>query len=199
MKSSFDLQQQQKKTESKIVVALERISEAFRVLLWNESKESGLSPIQVQVLIFLHFHEEEKCRIGYLAQEFNMTKATMSESVKTLLQKGLLEKWTDVADSRSFTLRLTSEGTALALKFAGFAGAIEKPLTKLSSEQKQALLSGLLQLIYDLHKAGVITQQRMCYTCSHFQLDKQGSYCRLMQTRLLESDLRIDCPEHVMK
>ena len=55
MKSSFDLKRQSTKIESKIVVALERISEAFRVLLWNESKENSLSPIQIQLLIFFTF------------------------------------------------------------------------------------------------------------------------------------------------
>jgi hypothetical protein len=45
MAASFDQYRQTEKTESKTVVALERISEAFRVLLWDESKKNGLSPI----------------------------------------------------------------------------------------------------------------------------------------------------------
>ena len=53
-KSSFHLTEQNQKIESRIVVALERISEAFRVLLWNESKENSLSPIQIQILIFIY-------------------------------------------------------------------------------------------------------------------------------------------------
>ena len=80
--SSFNLNEQNQKIESRIVVALERISEAFRVLLWNESKENSLSPIQIQILIFIYFHSLAKCKVGYLADEFNMTKATISDSVK---------------------------------------------------------------------------------------------------------------------
>ena len=87
--SSFHLTEQNQKIESRIVVALERISEAFRVLLWNESKENSLSPIQIQILIFIYFHSTEKCKVGYLADEFNMTKATISDSVKVLLSKEL--------------------------------------------------------------------------------------------------------------
>ena len=87
--SSFNLNEQNQKIESRIVVALERISEAFRVLLWNESKENSLSPIQIQILIFIYFHSTEKCKVGYLADEFNMTKATISDSVKVLLSKEL--------------------------------------------------------------------------------------------------------------
>ena len=103
MKSSFDLNRQNKNTESKIVVALERISEAFRVLLWNESKENSLSPIQIQILIFIHFHTSEKCKVGYLADEFNMTKATISDSVRVLLAKELVIKETDPIDTRSLS------------------------------------------------------------------------------------------------
>ena len=55
-KSDFDLVHQNQNVESKIVAALERISQAFRVLLWQESKEFSLTPIQVQVLIFLLHH-----------------------------------------------------------------------------------------------------------------------------------------------
>lgn len=62
--SSFNLSEQNQKVESLIVVALERISEAFRVLLWNESKENSLSPIQIQILIFVNFHSLEKCKVG---------------------------------------------------------------------------------------------------------------------------------------
>ena len=105
--SSFNLNEQNQKIESRIVVALERISEAFRVLLWNESKENSLSPIQIQILIFIYFHSLEKCKVGYLADEFNMTKATISDSVKILLSKELVTKETDPIDTRSFSLSLT--------------------------------------------------------------------------------------------
>jgi hypothetical protein len=51
-KSPFDLKHQNENTDSRIIAAMERISQAYRVLLWNESKELSLSPIQIQILIF---------------------------------------------------------------------------------------------------------------------------------------------------
>jgi hypothetical protein len=50
-KSAFDPVNQQYSTDGKIVAALERIAQAFRVMLWNEGKAASLSPIQLQVLI----------------------------------------------------------------------------------------------------------------------------------------------------
>ena len=196
MNSSFDVTQQNQHIESKIVVALERISEAFRVLLWNESKENALSPIQIQVLIFLLFHAKEKCKVSYLAQEFNMTKATISDSVKVLLQKDLIEKFEDAIDTRSYTVGLTAAGKQTAEKSANFALAIEKPLHTLTDEQKGVMLSALLKLMHELHQAGIITIQRMCFTCAHYRHQAGKHFCQLLQTELATHALRVDCPEH---
>ena len=198
-KSSFHLTEQNQKIESRIVVALERISEAFRVLLWNESKENSLSPIQIQILIFIYFHSTEKCKVGYLADEFNMTKATISDSVKVLLSKELVTKETDPIDTRSFSLSPTNEGKKTAKKASLFASSIEQPIEKLTSEQKTIMLNGLLKLIYDLNKSGIITIQRMCFTCSNYQLEKGVHYCKLLKSQLAENELRIDCQEHELQ
>ena len=195
--SPFNIHQHQS-SESKIVVALERISEAFRVLLWDAGKAYGLSPIQTQILIFLLFHSPEKCKVGYLAAEFNMTKATISDSVKSLLQKGLVEKLDDEKDSRSFGLALTKEGKKVARETSLFAGAIQTPLSTLTPAQKEIMLNGLLRLIQDLNKAGVITPQRMCFNCRFYE-DKNGThFCNLLNSPLANPDLRVDCPEHVL-
>lgn len=196
MASSFNLTEQENKIESKIVVALERISEAFRVLLWNESKENSLSPIQIQILVFLLFHSSEKCKVGYLANEFNMTKATISDSVKTLMKKGMVEKTQDTQDTRSFGISLTTEGKAVANKASVFASSIEKPIESFSGEQKEAMLNGLLKLIHDLNSAGVITIQRMCFTCLNYRYEGGEHYCKLLKTKLKNTEIRVDCPEH---
>ncbi|MBR9852960.1 MAG: winged helix-turn-helix transcriptional regulator [Algicola sp.] len=195
-KSSFHLTEQNQKIESRIVVALERISEAFRVLLWKKSKETSLSPIQIQILIFISFHSLEKCKVSYLADEFNMTKATISDSIRVLLSKDLVAKETDPQDTRSYTLSLTQKGKTIAKEAAFFASSIERPIDKLTQEQKTVMLNGLLQLIYDLNKSGIITIQRMCFTCSHYKPKNGIHYCNLLKTKLAAPDIRLDCPEH---
>jgi len=194
--SSFDLERQNREVESRIVVALERISEAFRVLLWKESKVNTLSSIQIQILIFLRFHSREKSRISYLAKEFNMTKATVSESVKGLLMKSLVKKQPDVSDTRSYTLSLTEAGEQTASNVSAFSSFIEQPISQLDPAQKDAMLGGLLKLIHDLNRMGIITVQRMCYTCAYYRSDNGSHYCRLLQAALFDRDIRLDCPEH---
>lgn len=197
--SVFNLDVQNTNIEFRIVAALERLSEAFRVLLWNEAKILNISPIQIQILVFLKFHDIEKCKVSYLAQEFNMTKATISDAVKVMLQKGLIDKETDVTDTRSYTMRLTDLGETTIAKAILFANPLLKSFDTLSNEQKEILLDSLLQMIFRLHKAGIITLQRMCQTCQYLQNTEGGHYCKLLEKPLLKTEFRLDCPEHSLE
>jgi len=200
-KSAFDLKHQNLSIESKIVASLERISQAFRVLLWNESKEFSLSPIQVQVLIFLLHHADQKRKVSYLADEFNMTKATISDTVKTLEQKELIKKEYEQHDTRSYIIHLTKKGNEIAEQTSLFAKHIQAPIDQLHTTDKENLLSSLLDIIHHLNKSRVITIQRMCFTC-HFYKSKKGGqehFCGLLNTKLADTELRIDCAEHSQK
>lgn len=197
-KSAFDLVYQNSSIESKIVASLERVSQAFRVLLWNESKEHSLSPIQVQVLIFLLHHSDQKRKVSYLADEFNMTKATISDTIKTLEQKLFIRKEYEQHDTRSYIIHLTKKGKAIAEQTSSFAKEIQIPIDKLHTTDKENLLLSLLDIINHLNKAGVITIQRMCFTCHFYKANKngQGHFCNLLNSKLAADELRIDCPEH---
>jgi len=197
-KSDFDINYQNEKMESRIVAALERISQAFRVLLWQESKEFSLSPIQVQVLIFLLHHSEEKRKVSYLAGEFNMTKATISDTIKTLEDKKLISKKWESSDTRSYIIHLTKEGKKIAAQTSLFTNEIRTPINNLSADDKENLLLSLIGIISHLNKTGVITVQRMCFNCTHYQSSQNGQthFCKLLNKPLHTTDLRIDCPEH---
>lgn len=200
-KSAFDLEHQNSSIESRIVASLERVSQAFRVLLWNESKEFALSPIQVQVLIFLLHHSGEKRKVSYLADEFNMTKATISETIKTLEQKQLIKKEYEQHDTRSYIIHLTKKGNDIAAQTSLFTKQIQVPIDKLHSNDKENLLLSLLDIIHHLNKSGIITIQRMCFTCHFYKANKNGQehFCGLLNTKLADGDLRIDCAEHKQK
>ena len=196
-KSPFDVKHQNENMDSRIVAAMERIAQAFRVLLWNESKELSLSPIQIQILIFLHFHDEPKRKVSYLADEFNMTKATISDSIKVLEQKKFIRKEFEPHDTRSYVIHLTAKGLDIAKRTSAFAEQIQEPILKLHPADKENLLISLMGIIQHLNKSGVITIQRMCKTCTHFSSGSNGHhFCNLLNQKLFDADLRIDCPEH---
>jgi len=82
--SVFNLDNQNTNLDYKIVAGLEQLSQVFRILLWEKAKEHSLSPIQIQLLIFIRHHSADKTTISYLAQELNFTKPTISDAIKVL-------------------------------------------------------------------------------------------------------------------
>jgi|SRR5690625_3721697 len=199
--SDYNLDYQNQNTESKIIVSLEKIAQAFRVLLWQQSKEFSISPIQIQILIFLLFHSEEKRKVSYLAKEFNLTKATISEAIKTLARKGYVQKTPDEKDTRSYILHLTSDGQDIAEKASMFTKEIQTPVYQMPRDEKESMLLNLFEIIRHLNRNGVITIPRMCMTCTYYELSEDGGkhFCHLLNQELYAADLRIDCPEHVLK
>ena len=199
--SSFDPSKHLTNIDFKIVAALEKISEVFRVLLWAEAKGNNVSPIQLQLLVFLKYHTQEKqCRIAFMAKEFNLTKATISDSIKVLEQKGLVQRAGDAHDSRSYNFSLTEQGKKLTEVIEKFTIPLDEAVATLSNPQKQYLLSSVLDLIYRLNQHGIISTQRMCYNCMYYDGDRKIShYCNLVQAPLAFDDLRWECPEHKVK
>ncbi len=205
--SVFNLQAQHGDMDSKIVAALERLSQAFRSLLWDEVKQHELSPIQAQFLVHLLYHPPELCRVSQLAREFGLTQATVSDAVAALESKGLLYREPWQADRRVSTLRLTVDGARLAAQLSTWADAVRVNLMHFPPEQKEVVLHFLMRLIESLQRAGIVTVARMCITCRFFQAGVpphaagDGStvapyYCQLLQKPLFAGDLRVDCPEH---
>ena len=194
-RSIFDLNEQTGNINAKIIVALERIAEVFRVSLWNMGKEHGLSPLQIQLLIFLKFHSAEKCKVSYLALEFNLSKPTISEAVRTLLKKKLIRKETDPVDSRSYSIHLTTEGEKIASEIALFANDLQPAFEQWNAARKSNFYGELIQLISRLQQLGFISVQRTCLNCRFFQKTNGENYCKLLKMPLQTEDLRVDCPE----
>jgi DNA-binding MarR family transcriptional regulator len=194
----FTPEEQNGSADMLLVAATERVSEAMRVLLWDEAKEHGISPIQLRVLLFLHGHSEELATAGYLSREFNVTKATMSDVVKVLTEKKLIQKKENAADVRSQVLKLTAAGKKIAAATGQFAGKLLPYIESLDAKQKVMLKEVLLGMIFHLYKEEVITTQRMCFNCTHYSTQQGRPFCALLKIPLVKENLRLDCPEHVL-
>lgn len=195
MDSSFDVHKQRESNDHKIVIALERIAEAFRVLLWEETKKTGLSPTQLQLLIYLLHHPDHTTIPSYLATEFNMTKATITDSLRMLLKKDLIEKFPDPNDARSYSIKLTKEGKSISTNATQFSNKLFASINGLPKTTKDQLLEGLLHTIDQLNERSVISLQRMCKHCRFLENKDNGHYCGFLEQPLGPTELRIDCPE----
>jgi len=194
-KSAFNIDQQDD-LSYKITIGLERIAEAFKTLLWDHAKEVGLSPIQIQILIFIAYHKPSLSTVSYLAKEFNVTKPTISDAVKVLYKKELVIKSSSLQDSRSYTIALSNKCRKLLKNIDQFANPIVREIRKSDDDTLKQLYVTLQQLIYGLNKKGVLQVQRNCYGCSFYRRNDEGHYCNYLQKKLNGEDIRIDCPEY---
>jgi len=193
--SVFNLEDQNSRLDYKIVAGLERLSQVFRILLWNKAKLYNLSPIQIQLLIFIQHHSADKTTISYLAQEFNFTKPTISDAIKVLEQKKLIKKNIDSTDTRSYTIQLTVEGKKVVTETEDFANPLTKLIANASETGKKVLWQNISSLIIQLNELEVITVQRTCFNCKHYATKNKTHFCNLLNKKLEIQDIRIDCRE----
>jgi len=197
--STFNPEQQQKDISSKIVAGLERVSEVFKILLWEKAKLVGLSPIQIQLLIFIAFHKKNLCNVSHLAKEFNLTKPTISDAIRVLDKKGIIEKDFSLSDSRSYSISLSEVGTKIVSQIYDFSSPLKKQVDSFDQSELESLFGTLSELIYKLNRNGILSVQRTCYGCKFHQKKQGTDYCNLLQKELLNQEIRLDCPEYEEK
>lgn len=195
MEPIYNLDSQNASLDNKIVAGLDRISQVFKTLLLEKSKDYGLSPIQIQILIFIHYHSEDKATVSYLSQEFNLSKPTISETIRILEQKQYIHKITDQNDSRSYTVQITESGKNMVRQTEDFTHPFTGIIANVGADEKLILWENITNIIAQLKNDQIISIQRTCSQCRHYATDGNGSFCRLLNQQLKTKDIRIDCAE----
>jgi|GEM_PF-448628 len=193
----FDPEIHQKDAAARVVVAFERIAEAIRVALWNKARKYPLSPLQIQILLFVATHRKELCRPSKLAEHFNVRKPTISAALRALYSKGLLKRERLHEDARFQLLQLTDKGAAIVRDLLDFGQGLYEAVKAMGSAKTNQLFALLIEYIDILQQRGLINQQRMCFVCQFFEKKGQDMYCHLLAKKLLPEDLQIDCPDMV--
>lgn len=179
---------------------MERLSEALKALLWEKAKTFGISPIQIQILLFVFNHRTDICNVSYLAKEFNLTKATISDAVKVLFKKGYLDKDHTPMDRRRYNLKLTQKGIVLVNQLSEYASPISEGLSSFNENELIGVFDTLSKLIFQLNQRDIIQVQRMCFNCIHYKGDKKNKhYCNLLESPLKKQEIRLDCNEFETK
>ncbi|MGE0879257.1 MAG: MarR family winged helix-turn-helix transcriptional regulator [Acidimicrobiia bacterium] len=122
----------------------------------------------IEALISDPLSDARPRRVGDLAAELDVSQPTVSDAVATLDKRGLIARERDPADLRSTRIRLTDEGTAVAAAISTEIGPVLSAETGTSPE-RATTLRVLLGEIARLQQAGVITVNRSCLACRHYQ------------------------------
>lgn len=185
---------------ARIVTAIGRIASVMRSGMWEFATAENLNPAQAEILQLLQARSTG-VRISWLAAQLSISVASVSDSVSTLVSKGLVRKAKAADDGRATALFLTAEGAALAERIGGAVSFADDAAAALPPAMQVDLLTGLLKLIAQLHKTERFPELRACLSCTHFEPNKYPGqpaphHCGLVNAPLPISFIRIDCAEH---
>lgn len=182
----------------RIEAAIDRIAEARRAFLQQVATAQGLTPLQVALIDRLARGDRSlEHTTGALAGELQVRPATVSDALAVLGAKGLVRSAPDPADGRRRIHALTARGVRVADQLARDLAPLRDAFAGATAEEAGSLLRSLLEIIARLNGAGVVTADRSCATCAHFDPGRgPAGWCLLMGVPLAGTDLRVRCPDH---
>ncbi len=187
-------------TSERIVTGIARIAGVMRAAVWQFATAEGLNPTQTEILQRL-LVRDEAVRLSWLAQQLGVSSASASDSVASLVTKGLVKKNAVPDDGRAVAIKLTPTGRALATKFSQAMAFAVDAVDELPAATQAALFTSLLAMIGQLQQTERFPQIRACATCKHFAANVHPDtdaphHCRFVDVPLPQHLLRLDCPEH---
>ena len=181
--------------DRKVLAAVERLGRALRAARQRTATRLALSLLGLSVLETLA--DGRARRVGDIAAELDVSQPTASDAITTLQQRGLIERTRDPADLRSSLVGLTQDGDRVATE----AAKELRPLLAAeagTAAERATTLRVLLGEVARLQTAGIITVNRSCLSCRHYQPpgSRSRARCLLLDSALRDQDLRVDCAEH---
>jgi len=135
-------QQQRTKADPTLLYVIKQVELAARARLDDIFRPIGMTALQYTALTVLERHPDLSS--AQLARNSFVTAQTMADMVRSLEERGLVERHRDAADRRRLVLALTGEGRALLGRYRGRVAALEeRMLSGLSAEQAAELRRGL--------------------------------------------------------
>lgn len=122
------------------------LSGHVQVLLTN-ADSAGVSQIDLAILRLLA--ERGDARASFLAEEFAVTRTSVSRHIALLTEAGMISQLADPADGRASLLRLTAAGRRALAADDARRGALVAELTADWSEDERAVLTQLLGRLND--------------------------------------------------
>ncbi len=195
--------QQRTTPGGRITIALYRITQAIDRLFRERGKGVGLSPTQIQSLLFLKYGRPGVRTIGGLANRLGVTYATSSGVADALERKRLLKRTPLPEDQRVITLGLTAQGEDEAARLEDILDEIERAVNALPEADRAALLRATQAIVRHLQQAGYVSVYEMCWGCQFFRKDAHPEdprgphHCAFMDAPLPESNTYLECPDFV--
>ncbi|MEW6353475.1 MAG: MarR family winged helix-turn-helix transcriptional regulator [Pseudomonadota bacterium] len=185
----------------KVMMGLTKISLALKSQAWQEAGPHGLTPTQAQILATLRQSPERNLRPSDLAAELGVTPPTVSDSLNTLDEKGLVQKNRAQQDGRSLEISLTAKGRRMAARVAAWPDFLMETVDTLSVEEQEIFLRSLVKMLRALQEKGMIPVARLCPTCSYFRPNvyddsQRPHHCGFLDAPFGDRNLQVECSDH---
>ncbi|PWH14685.1 MAG: MarR family transcriptional regulator [Ardenticatenia bacterium] len=186
---------------ARITIALYRISQAMNYLLRERGKVRGLSPAQIQTLLFLKYARPGVRTIGGLADRLVVSYATASDVADALERKRLLQRNPLPTDQRVVMLALTEQGEHESAMLEDVLDEIENAVAALPDTDQEALVRATQSIIRYLQVRGYVKVYEMCWGCQFFRRnahpdDPRGPHhCAYVDAPLPEQNTYLECPD----
>ncbi|MFI8380040.1 MarR family winged helix-turn-helix transcriptional regulator [Leeuwenhoekiella sp. NPDC079379] len=200
MQHIYDPNFQNQNLSVRTTAAFDKLADAFRILAWKGQKQSGFSPLQLKLLLFIAYHEVKDNTVSRLVNEFQITKATVSDCIKTLEKQGLLLKVLNFRDNRRFHIELTEKGNKHVSEIQEYTTPVLNILNDEKTENLEAIYNSLFSILSKLNSQNTIQLNRSCANCTAYRSDGiNHAFCMQLRVQLKPKDRRIDCPKHQSK
>lgn len=179
---------------------LVRVGQALRAMMLREARETHLTPVQIQTLLFVHHTKSFATSVSRLALHLGASHASTVGVVDGLVAHGMLERSPSSKDRRVTLLRLTPEGEELCARLGDWRRPLDELVAQFSSEERRHLESGLTQLLAYFEQAGITPAGAPCDGCRHFARAHAPTtdlphYCNLLHEGISDSEAIKDCPD----
>jgi len=165
-------------------------------LVTSDGHSHGLKPAQWNVLRFLARANRFSRTPGALTAYLGATKGTVSQTVISLEQAGLVEKRPHPTDRRSVELSLSPAGWQMLAQDE--LSRLDNSVSALPKPAREQLEKGLSALLTSHLAANGGRPFGICHDCRHFARDADGQgrhFCRLLLEPLTEADSMLICQE----
>lgn len=176
---------------------IERLANLLRNEARNAGAEYGLQPVQLEALNYLNLCNRYSNTPLGVTEYLGLTKGTVSQSIKILENKGLVEKRSDKNDKRIVHLKVTPAGRRL-LKRLHPSKILSRACD--DSSNQQTLAGNLKSLLVKIQKDNDLKTFGVCHSCRYNQVEENGTFkCGLTQERLTKTDINLICREHAIR
>lgn len=168
---------------------------------WRNAGPLKLSPLQADILILLQ-DSRTPLRQGDIVTALASTPPTVSDAVKVLRRKELVEATRDPGDARAVRLSLSPAGRAEVTRLNVMSESLGGAVSTLPEDDFAAMLRGVVTLMRELQERRLIPVSQMCLTCrffvpaAHTAESGRPHHCNYVDAPFGDAELRVTCPDH---